>query len=357
MTSTSSVFLVAAMVLGLAAGLSGCAPAPHHLHGEIATTNIIFATSGDQASTVWIVHANGSGLRKLRTDAFSGAKLSPDGTSLVMNAETEDTYVVTDLDGNTLHQFQGCYKGDEISWTPDGNAILFGCYFDGLYRYDLTDSALTRFHVSPYRTYDHEPVMSPDQKWIAFTHNEWGTRYYINLIDPDGGNFRQIAKGVGPDDSSLYLMWLDNTHVLFTPGGTIHCVDVESNIETVIDPKVAFWGMVPRFDKSLLALQGDRLYFTPTAGIPAGRVRVKETESTADGYDFLAWSRDGGHYVARDRYGGDPSEPEQTPILRIFTMSGYEYALLTLGQFPNEDPLNLTTYDVFSVDWGVADRP
>jgi Tol biopolymer transport system component len=345
----------ACVVIGAAAMLAACeGEAPKPLKGEIAKTQIVFATSGYNASDVWIAHADGSNLRKLRSDAHSRVKLSPDGKLIAFKAGADNMHVVTDLGGSILHQFEGCHRSEDFSWTPDGNAILFGCYVDGLWRYDLTDSSLTRFYATGGYTYDHNPAMSPDLTKIAFTHHEYGSQYKIAVIDPDGGNPTVVAEGGGTyHDDCLNLIWLDDTHVIFnvsySPRFEIHSVDLETNTDTKIDVSVPFTEMALRFDKKVLALFGGGGIYFADAGPPPGNIR--RTKAEGDSGDF-AWSRKGRYYVTTGEIW-DPTEPENHSVMRIFSMTGKEYKFLTQGMFPNKD---VWYFDVFSMDWSVADE-
>ena len=318
------------------------------LTGEVAKSNIVFTEW--VYNSAWIAQADGSNVRKLHSDVQSGVKFSPDGTMLTFNI-SNNVHLVTDLNGKTLHQFTGCLKSDDFSWTPDGNQILFGCYDDGLYRYDLTDGSLTRFYTTRTDTYDHNPVMSPDQTRIVFTHHEFGTAYTIFVVNPDGSNVVSIATGRSADhDVSLNLAWVDLTHVAFTvlnyPVSQIHVIDLDAVTDASIEINDAsFNGITLTSDKQTVAAHGGGLRLAPASGLLAGSLQLTPVPHiNASGH--FAWSGDGAHVVVNG--GQEATSDSADRILSVFDTSGKEYRFLTSGDFPGK----VTCADVQTVDWG-----
>lgn len=315
------------------------------LTGEITKSHIAF--TDDIGSRLWIARADGSNLTLLNSDIQSGVKLSPDGTKLAFKV-SDGVHMITDLEGDVLHTFAGCNQSDDFCWTPSGHQILYGCYNDGLWRYDLADESLTRFYTSRFNTYDHNPVLSPDQTRIVFTHHEYGKLYTIVAIDPDGGNALSLATGTSAQDAQLDLDWLDNTHVFFDvinyPTFEIHSIDLDANTDTGFDPGVSFTGASLTRDKNLLALYGANTNVTSTSDLSSGSVRLVQLPHVGDTNTF-AWSEDGAYFIAE---GSGANIDGYGSVLSIFDKSGKEYKFLTSGDFPG----TVNNYDILAVDWG-----
>ncbi len=107
--------------------------------------------------------------------APSRPALSPDGQSVVYHDCRSAIYV---LDMKTLetrsiffneNTYQGMDALDDVSWSPDGQWILFRVYDEadmGIYRVRPDGSDLLR--LSPENTYDSQPVWQPSEKQGAY---------------------------------------------------------------------------------------------------------------------------------------------------------------------------------------------
>jgi len=157
--------------------------------------------------------------------SLHAASFSPDGT-MITYATTNGKHKIIDLDGKVLHSFTGrsstSRSDEDYAWTPDSKAILFGSYVDGLYKFDLEkDSIMTILKTIGY-TYDHNPVMSPDMKKIAYTHHEYGEIYYNYVLDSAGKKLITSTYNINnPDtlltrfDQQLDIKWTDNDNIIF----------------------------------------------------------------------------------------------------------------------------------------------
>jgi TolB protein len=70
------------------------------------------------------------------------------------------------------------------------STILFGCDAKD----PVQDHVQEKDEPVNFRLIDCEPAWSPDGKWIAFQHEEYG-KWGIYLISPDGANIRKLHDG------------------------------------------------------------------------------------------------------------------------------------------------------------------
>jgi len=345
-----SFFALAVVLSFMQIGCGASDPAP--LKGEIAKTNIAFTESENNA--LWIIRADATGLRKLNSDARSTVRFSPDGKLLTFKM-SDHIHAVTDLDGNILYTFQGCLDSDDFTWSPDGKAIVFGCYFSGIWRYNLGDAAPVELVSSIDRTYDHGPVISPDGSRIIYTHNEYGVQYTIYTIDPDGGNQKLIERGVSAQDARNCMVWADNAHVIFTPlDGTIHYLDVDTLVDTVSYAGFTSGAISLNNNKTMMSLYGNLfLYLSSATGLPSGTVDFGTSPVTWDfiGSNAFAWSPDGAYFVVSGDKLAAYEQDDQVP-LRILDLSLTEYRLVRLGNFPELGLL--LDYQMLGADWAAA---
>ncbi|KPL19913.1 MAG: hypothetical protein AMJ92_00075 [candidate division Zixibacteria bacterium SM23_81] len=279
---------------------------------------------------LWIVNPDGSELEKIFDGVVSTrVRFSPCGQFVAFKGQ-DGKHRIIDLEGNVLHEFTGGSRSEnDFSWSPDVSYMLFGVYFDGIYKYNLGDSTKIRIVASSHRTYDHNPVVSPDSAKIVYTHHEYEHRYYIYTVDIDGGNKVLITNGSGTSyDEQLNLNWLDNDHFIFKidPKNLIYYVNKGTHEVIGINPGVSFSKMKLSHNKETLAIfSGSSLYFIDASQLPTGIVTPYSTELYAQAF---AWSydTDSCYYVIRS----------SSAILRIFDKNDNEYEFLDPEDLPED---------------------
>ena len=131
---------------------------------------------------VWIVNANGSGLRRVTRGRWHGSvDWSPDGRWLVTDADGL-VRVRADASGRSVIA-NGEYPSP--CWSPDGSTIVT----QGLQFVPAAGGPATRVEVVDGGAF--EPCWSPDGKWIAFTDGAGATDLWV--AHPDGSGPRQLT--------------------------------------------------------------------------------------------------------------------------------------------------------------------
>lgn len=209
----SATLLVAAgLVLGLvlAAAIVGAmlrpaVPVPLRSNGLVAF--------GSQRGDVFVMSADGTGLRTLETRPTRGLSWSPDGQRLafwegigrdwqlrLFDPASGDLTTVTRFDLD-----RPFYPASEpLQWSADGGTVLSGqgedLYIPGAVTIDLLTGALTE--IVPSTTRARTPVWSPDRTRLAFvgqpnTFPQEGWSLY--MADADGSGAGQVPLPEGSE--------------------------------------------------------------------------------------------------------------------------------------------------------------
>ncbi|MPZ90549.1 MAG: hypothetical protein GEU68_02800 [Actinobacteria bacterium] len=188
---------------------------------------------------VMVVNRDGTRLDQLTTGeaSFWDARWSPDGQQIAVtktDAGGARVYVMK-ADGSGLRRLVEI-ESAWPSWSPDGRLIAFGGSAtggepDGIYLVDVRTGE-TSLLVSAPETLNQTPAWSPDGKHIAFirikldTGGQQTTTIGSDLfvVDADGTNARALANTSGGSvDSPTWSP--DGQQVLFAPSGTLLTVD------------------------------------------------------------------------------------------------------------------------------------
>jgi WD40 repeat protein len=168
-------------------------------------TQIAFASTRVGTWNVWVINADGSGLRRVTDFLSNDPAWSPDGRHLAyvgLNA-----IGVVDTDGGNAHAITGPggWAGAP-SWSPDGNRLAFNRnddrgYPGELYLVNADGTNETRLTSGGFN--NAVPSWSPDGAQIAFQRTLHAPgAWHVWTIAADGSNARQITSAdeeLGPD--------------------------------------------------------------------------------------------------------------------------------------------------------------
>lgn len=107
-------------------------------------------------------------------------KWSPNGMYLACSgsSDNDQTGIIFDRNGNIVQEIAGLSAS--ISWMPDSSGIIYSNYLNGLYYLKISGSPLQILYSNPLdRVYDHEPVVSLDEKWVYYVHSQ--SAYFCDL--------------------------------------------------------------------------------------------------------------------------------------------------------------------------------
>jgi len=180
-----------------------------------------FSSSTDD---VWVVNADGSGLRRLTTNPANDfdPAWSPDGRKVAFRSERDgnnEVYVMN-ADGSRQHDVSRHPTDDwGPTWSPDGR-VLWNCARElhTGFRPCVVDAAGTALHTIPADIYVEYQAWSPDGTKIAFMSQEPGASgndpdYNIYAMNADGTGITRLTDN--PSDDGFPSWSPDGTQIAF----------------------------------------------------------------------------------------------------------------------------------------------
>ena len=159
---------------------------------------------------IWIVNANGTGLRQLSPEtaeyAYDGQpSWSPDGTHVVFS-RSGNLYTIK-VDGTGLVQILACPLGcDDPAWSPNGERIAFAmgtnaAHWD-VFTMNAAGSDVRRLTSDVAQ--EEEPAWSPNGSEIIYQRVVDG-RFQLYRIAASGGTSIRISSPLGSDSSPSWV--------------------------------------------------------------------------------------------------------------------------------------------------------
>jgi Tol biopolymer transport system component len=152
------------------------------------------AGSGGQ---IFLVNADGTGLRQFTSAGNIGVAWSPDGSKIAFSTYGGSGYdlFVKDVNGSSLAQLTTTAGATDRypSWSPDGTRIAFVSNRDGneeIYVMNADGSRQTRLTTNP--GVDFAPTWAPDGSRIAF-HSDRDGSLQIYVMNADGSGLTRLT--------------------------------------------------------------------------------------------------------------------------------------------------------------------
>ena len=159
----------------------------------------------------------------------SGASYSPDGSRIACSVSRDgnpELYVVDDSGGSARRLTHTPGVESSPTWSPDGGEIIYSSDDGGspqLYR--ISASGGSGRKISTGHGYCTKPSWSPDGKKVAFNIREGGS-FQVAILDLDAGGVRVVTGG---DEARDPVWGPDSRHLLFTQGGGLMLLDVQTS--------------------------------------------------------------------------------------------------------------------------------
>ncbi len=187
-------------------------------------SRIAFASLGTGELGLYVVNADGTGLRRLTADPEPATHRdyapawSPNGERIAFASDRDGTMQIWTMraDGTDLRQVTAgaTTRGYEPSWSPDATRLVFRRVSNvgggGGARTDLAivNADGTGLVELPLAGTEAWPSWSPDGTRIAFSSNLPTTDTRLYTIAPDGTRLTEIAGGAALGYHATHPTWL-----------------------------------------------------------------------------------------------------------------------------------------------------
>jgi Tol biopolymer transport system component len=306
-----------------------------------------------------VMNADGTNKQLLLENAYyiSSPAYSPSGKMIAIyymkKQEDQISLTIFNLTGQILMKTNCSNMMPSFSWAPDGNSVIYGNYFDGIYEFDIETEKKQQILDTNDGTFDHCPAWSPDKSKLAFVHHEFGGNFYVCLINfnrskiPYQGEDRYnnhlnpeihlLVNGSSSHDYGFDLQWTpDGKKIIFqlmsaNTTGMIYIADVVNHSIVIIrSPLLSTYPGAVQLSpdgKKIAVTSGESLYLLDINGTDLQKIIETDNFPTCN----PTWSPDG-------RYLAFMSNKD----LHIVSQDG-----LVQYEFPNT--VGLLTFS--SIDW------
>ena len=293
-------------------------------------SRIAFTSDRDGRVDIYVMNADGSGVRRLTNDAAWSLipAWSPDGSRIAFTSSRGDSLdiLVMRADGSGVRRLTGGSEWNDASpaWSPDGSRIAFASdrdtndsdpdTFDAfeIYVMNADGSGVTRLtHNSEWD--DGFPAWSPDGSRIAFASDRAdGSNYQIHVMRADGSGVTRLTGGRQGWEATAPVWSPDGSRIAFSSDRDddldIYAMNADGTGVTRLtrDPAEDFWATWSP-DGSRIAFTSNRdgnfeIYAMNADGTGVRRL----TTTTAEG-DAAEGDAVNGHFSEWLRGGSGPA--------------------------------------------------
>ena len=186
-------------------------------------TRLAFTSARSGGYDVYVVNADGTGLRNLTVDPSPAVYVdrapawSPDGARIAFASDRGGTTQLWTMrpDGTDLRQVTAgaTSRAYEPSWSPDGARLVFRRVRDAGGPGAVTDLAIvsadgTGLVDLPRAGAEGAPAWSPDGTRIAFTSNLPATDTRLYTMRVDGSDLVEVAGGAALGYHAAHPQWI-----------------------------------------------------------------------------------------------------------------------------------------------------
>ena len=188
---------------------------------------IAFASRRDGHSHIYVMRADGTGVRRITSTAKDDdhPSWSPDGRRIVFAREGA-IFVVPAAGGLARRVGGGLGNAADPAWSPDGKLLAYDYRRPGYSIREIWVMGVDGRHVrqvTRLRQVSARPSWSPDGRRIAFESNVHGAHFEIYSIGLDGGRLRRETRSM---TDTIDPAWSPSgKEIAFSRDGAIWTVD------------------------------------------------------------------------------------------------------------------------------------
>lgn len=173
-------------------------------------SQIAFAGSAGGNVDIYVFNSTGGGLRRLTTTHALEASpdWSPTGRQIAYTSDQTGTPQIWIMDAEGVNARRLTYAGnwnDEVAWSPAGDKIAFACRNEGDFNICVMDMASGATVQLTSEGSNGHPAWSPDGEKIVYQCREGGKTQILTMDAADGSNKKILTEGGSNDMQPVWM--------------------------------------------------------------------------------------------------------------------------------------------------------